>query len=192
MAAIVFTQGCNFRCPYCHNAALIQPESEADNLIAEVTILELLKQRQDSLQGLVVTGGEPTIHASLPGFLEKVKALGYKIKLDTNGSRPDRLRILIARSLVDYIAMDIKAPLAVYDRLCGVRVPTHFIQESIQVISCSGIPHHFRTTEVTPLLSPAEMESIKALVPKGSQHVIQPFHREHTLEPALRKAMDKS
>lgn len=190
MAAIVFTQGCNFRCPYCHNAALIRPESEADNLIAEETILERLKARQGSLQGLVVTGGEPTIHAALPGFLEKVKALPCKVKLDTNGSRPDRLRLLLARGLVDYIAMDIKAPLASYDRLCGVRVPALCIKESIMIIANSGLPHQFRTTAVTPLLGPDDMESVKALVPKGSLHVINPFQTAHALEPALRNATD--
>ena len=188
VAAIAFTQGCNFRCPFCHNGALLAPPSKADCLIAETEILDRLRERQGKLEGLVVTGGEPTIHTDLPRFLEQVKGLGYKIKLDTNGSNPDRLAALIEDRLVDYIAMDVKAPLEKYERLCGVPVSTRALEESIAVISWSKVPHHFRTTLVTPLLSPADVRAIRAILPSGSKHVTQRFNPDTALDPALRAA----
>ncbi len=167
---------------------MLAPASKAEYLISETEILDRLRERQGRLEGLVVTGGEPTIHTDLPRFLKEVKGLGYKVKLDTNGSNPDRLAVLIEDGLVDYIAMDVKAPLEKYERLCGVSASTRALEESIAVISWSKLPHHFRTTLVTPLLSPADVRDIRAVLPSGSKHITQPFNSATALDPALRVA----
>ncbi|HDP36094.1 MAG TPA: anaerobic ribonucleoside-triphosphate reductase activating protein [Candidatus Hydrogenedentes bacterium] len=186
VAAIVFTQGCNFKCPFCHNGDLLSFAPSEKALYPEEEILRVLKQRQGKLEGLVISGGEPTVQPDLPRFAATVKTLGYKIKLDTNGSNPDMLSRLIADRLLDYIAMDIKAPLARYSRLSGVSVSTRDIEKSIALIAGAKLPHHFRTTAVTPLLSPADMQAVRELAPPGSELVVQPFHPENALDPSLR------
>ncbi len=186
IAAIAFAQGCNFRCPFCHNGDLLAFTPCEKSLYPESEIIRTLRRRQGKLEGLVVSGGEPTLQDNLPRFLERVKGLGYKIKLDTNGSRPDMLSWLFAARLVDYIAMDIKAPLARYSRLSGVVVDVDAIEESIALIAWSKLPHHFRTTAVTPLLNEADMRAVAQLVPPGSELVVQPFNPENALEPSLR------
>lgn len=187
ISAIVFTQGCNFRCPFCHNGKLLDVQADEKDLIPESEVMALLTERQGKLQGLVVTGGEPTLQSDLGDFLKQVKALGYRVKLDTNGGRPDVVRRLIDERLIDYIAMDIKAPREGYDRLTGVRAPIDRILESIDLIAASGLEHEFRTTVVEALLSPAEVEAIKAMVPAGSTHRLQTFRPETALDPALRE-----
>ena len=186
IAAIAFAQGCNFRCPFCHNGDLLSFDPYEKTLYPEREILNMLRKRQGKLEGLVVTGGEPTLQLDLPRFLKLVKDIGYKIKLDTNGSQPLMLSRLIADRLVDYIAMDIKAPLAKYNRLSGTTVATERIEESIAIIAWSKLPHHFRTTAVTPLLTPADIHAIQQMVPSGSELVIQTFNPENALEPSLR------
>lgn len=187
IAAIVFTQGCNFRCPFCHNGALINADASA-NAPTEDEVLAFLAGRRGKLEGVVVSGGEPTIQPDLPDFLRQVRALGYQIKLDTNGSRPEVIAALLEEGLVDYIAMDLKAPLESYHRLSGVSVPKRLLEESIAVISWSGLDHEFRTTVVEPLLSSADIQAIQGIVPSGSRHRLQPFRPEHALDPSLRQA----
>ena len=118
VAAVVFTQGCNFRCPFCHNGHLVGCEGAA--LLDEAAVLAQLAERRNRLGGVVVTGGEPTLQGDLPQFLHALKQLGLAVKLDTNGSQPDVLQALLADRLVDYVAMDLKAPWARYDRLAGL------------------------------------------------------------------------
>ncbi len=186
VAAIAFAQGCNFRCPFCHNGDLLAAIPSEKNLYPESEILRTLERRMGQLEGLVMSGGEPTLQEDLPRFLATVKGLGYRVKLDTNGSRPDVLAQLFAQDLVDYVAMDIKAPLAKYNRLSGVAVDTSAIEESIALITWSKLPHHFRTTAVGPLLSDSDMHAIAAMTPKDSELVVQPFDPENALDPALR------
>lgn len=186
VAAIAFAQGCNFRCPFCHNGDLLSFDPYEKNLYPEKEILNILRKRQGKLEGLVVSGGEPTLQLDLPRFLKMVKDIGYKIKLDTNGSQPVMLSRLISEGLVDYIAMDIKAPLAKYNRLSGTMVVPEKIEESIAIIAWSRLPHHFRTTAVKPLLTPADMHAIQQMVPSGSELVIQAFNPENALDPSLR------
>ena len=186
IAAIAFTQGCNFRCVFCHNGSLLPEGKSGTGLYSAEDIMVRLRPRSSQLDGLVITGGEPTLHEDLPEFIAQVKALGLKLKLDTNGSRPDRLAALIQGGLVDYIAMDIKAPLHAYSRVCGTAVETAAIQESIALLGASAIPHHFRTTYSSAFLSEAELDEIRALVPKGSKHIVQRFQPEHALSPQLR------
>jgi len=186
VATVVFTQGCNFRCPYCHNGSLLDCHRPDDELMREEAFLEYLRRRRRCLDGVVVCGGEPCIQPGLSAFLQRIKAMGLLVKLDTNGSRPRVLRELFGKGLVDYIAMDVKAPLQLYDRLCGVHVALRPIKESIALISGSGIGHEFRTTVVESLLSPGDIKLIQQLIPSGSKHRLQEFHPEHSLDPALR------
>jgi len=183
LAAVVFTQGCNYRCPFCHNGRLIARVPAISLPIAEV--LADLKERRNFLDGVVVSGGEPTLHADLKGFLSALKELGFAVKLDTNGSRPQVLRELLDLQLLDYIAMDVKAPLLRYAILAGVFVDVGAIQESIALIAESGVQHQFRTTFVPALLSPADITSIREMIPVGSMHRIQDFQAEHALDESL-------
>jgi pyruvate formate lyase activating enzyme len=186
MAAILFTQGCNFRCPFCHNGSLIPLQAGPGDGIPESTILDFLQKRRGQLDGLVVTGGEPTIQTGLLSFLRRVKGMGFRIKLDTNGSRPEVLRDLLAENLLDFIAMDVKAPWDLYDQLAGVHINRTKIEECIRLVASCGVEHEYRTTYVEPLLSPEAMESIRGMIPTGSPHRIQTFQPANALDPRLR------
>lgn len=172
-AAILFTQGCNFCCPYCHNRSLwpYQPGGLPVKTVPQV--LAFLKTRQGRLGGVVITGGEPTLQGGLVEFLRAVKGLGFAVKLDTNGSRPDVVAGLLTSQLIDYVAMDVKAPPDKYDRLCGCRVDMDAIRSAIDTIAASGVAHHFRTTFYEELLSEADIESIKILLPHQSVFKLQ-------------------
>ncbi|HSG28579.1 MAG TPA: anaerobic ribonucleoside-triphosphate reductase activating protein [Candidatus Krumholzibacterium sp.] len=171
-AAIVFTSGCNFSCPWCHNASLITPAREG---YREETVLGFLERRRGALDGVVITGGEPTMHDDLPRFIGRIRDLGLEVKLDTNGSRPGMLREMLDSSLLDYIAMDVKAPPAKYQALAGVRVDLADIAESIGLIAGSGVEHEFRTTRVPHMLTGADLFAIMSMIPEGSAHRIQEF-----------------
>ena len=185
MAAIVFTQGCNFHCPFCHNASLLP--MNADSLIGEDEVLNFLHKRRNLLDGVVISGGEPCLQDDLAGFCRTVRAMGFSIKLDTNGSRPEVIEGLLAENLVDFIAMDIKAPLSRMRDLTGTGSHGPQISQSISLIAESGVDHLFRTTDVTPLLSSEDHCGIKELVPPGSPHVVQPFVAKNALSKSLRK-----
>lgn len=190
VAAIVFLQGCNFKCPFCHNGTLIPDYVSCDLLIPEEHFFEFLRYRSNQLDSVVVSGGEPTIHTELPDFLRRIKDIGYAVKLDTNGSRPEMIKTVLGNKLVDYIAMDIKAPLDKYEKLIGrsfVPNGTEGIKESITIIAKSGIDHEFRTTAVEALLSPEDMRKIRQLVPAGSRYSLQKFCPEHAFDLKLRK-----
>jgi len=154
VAAMVFTQGCNFRCRFCHNGSLIPRNVPTSSLMPEEKVFEFLQCRRSQLGSVVISGGEPTIQPDLSTFIHRIKAMEFLLKLDTNGSRPQVLRQLLEDGLIDFIAMDIKAPLDIYDRLTGVHTPTSRIKESIELIAENGIAHEFRTTVVELLLSP--------------------------------------
>ena len=148
VAAIVFTQGCNFRCPYCHNARLLPTDRPKRDLIPETYVFDHLSRRRRQLDGLVITGGEPTIQEDLPRFIRRVRRLGLKIKLDTNGSRPGVIRQLLEENLLDYIAMDIKAPPEQYESVIRRPVDADALQASMELIKNSSVPHEFRTPAV--------------------------------------------
>lgn len=150
VACTVFTKGCNFRCPFCHNAPLVA--GSAPESIPEEEILSYLKKRQGILEGIAVTGGEPLLHPSLEGFLEKAKALGYKVKLDTNGSKPDFLRKLVEKGLVDKVAMDIKSSPLTYGQTVGLQsFDIGPVEESKDYLLSSPVEYEFRTTVVKGL-----------------------------------------
>lgn len=143
IAAVVFTPYCNFNCTYCHNEHILRPDTP---LLDEEAVFAFLEKRAGLLHALVVSGGEPTLQQNLEAFLFRARALGYKSKLDTNGSKPQVLQTLIAKGLIDYVAMDIKAPLERYDSITRSPVDTTAIQRSITILRNSGVLHEFRLT----------------------------------------------
>ena len=188
VSAVVFTQGCNFKCHFCHNGFLIPQDVPDDLLIPEKDVFEFLERRRNQLDGVVVSGGEPTLQPDLSTFLDKIRDMGFLMKLDTNGSKPEVLKELIEDDLVDYIAMDIKAPLHLYKSIAQIPESTiSKILESINLISKSGVEHEFRTTVVERFLSYFDMRMIRKLVPHGSPHRLQKFYPEHALDPLLKK-----
>lgn len=185
VAAVVFTQGCNFRCPYCHNRELVIPQ-EFKTPIPEEEIFQFLKKRQDKLQGVVITGGEPTIQPDLIPFLRKIKQLNFAVKLDTNASCPDVIASLIQERLVDFFALDIKAPLGRYASLAGVEVNSEDLRRSIEIILRSGVEHMFRTTLVKPLFCPEDLEAIAKDISGARRFILQEFAARPTvLDPTL-------
>ena len=172
MAAVIFTQGCNYRCPFCHNPELVLPELFQAPL-AEDDVLEFLERRKDQLQGVVVTGGEPTLHNDLPSFLKKIKSFGYLIKLDTNGSRPDVLRDIVEAGLVDFLAMDIKSSEEGYCQATGISPDITAVKESIRIIKGSGLAYQFRTTVLRKQVSPEDLKAIQELIGGDTVYRIQ-------------------
>ena len=178
-AAIVFTQGCNMACPFCHNGQLI-PCRRGD--LDGEQILRTLEKRKHVLQGVVISGGEPTIQKNLKAFCQKIHNMGMLVKLDTNGSRPKIIEQLIEEKQIDYIAMDMKAPpknQQKHQQLTGCQIDHNLIMQSMQLIAQSGIEHHFRTTAVPHLLSETHVQEIQQAIPKNSLHLLQKFIPDH-------------
>lgn len=184
IAAIVFTRGCGFRCPYCHNPELVDPVRYAAAL-PEDRVQAFLHSRRGRLQGVVVSGGEPTLHADLPEFLRRVKDMGFRVKLDTNGTNPLMLNRLVGEQLVDFIAMDIKAPLRLYSKIARAPVVVAELLLSIELIRLSGIAHEFRTTWLDALLSSDDILEIAEMLKGCKKYVLQPFQGGKVLEPGL-------
>ncbi len=174
ISAIIFTQGCNFRCPFCHNPELVNPELFADTL-DENSVLSFLRRRVAKLDGVVITGGEPLLQHDLVEFIERIKEIGYLIKLDTNGSYPEILKQLLAKNLIDYIAMDIKAPLEKYLNVVKTDAYTEKIMESVKIILNSNIDYEFRTTVVKDLLTEDDLICIAKLIRGAKRYVLQKF-----------------
>jgi len=174
MAAVIFTQGCNFHCPYCHNSELVKPEYFCDP-IPEEEVLDFLKKRMGQIEGLAITGGEPTLQKDLIEFLKKVKQIGYLIKLDTNGSNPDVLKEILRLNLADYIAMDIKAPLEKYSQLTSLENCAERVKESIQIILGSQRPYEFRTTLAPPIVLAEDLPKIVSLIEGAKKYRLQRF-----------------
>lgn len=173
ISAIVFTQGCNFRCGYCHNPGLLK-NSENGSLSIE-SFFEFLKTRQGKLDGVVITGGEPTLQPDLKPFIQRVKELGFFVKLDTNGCNPDIIEDLINKKIVDYIAMDIKAPLEKYSNITNVNIDLDKIKQSIYLIMKSGIDYEFRTTVVKSQLTLDDFDKIALLINGAKKYYLQKF-----------------
>lgn len=170
-AAIVFTQGCNFRCRYCHNPELVYPHLFTPSMPLE-EVMAFLQRRRGTLEGVVVSGGEPTLQEDLVRFMADIKALGYKTKLDTNGTRPEVLKELIDKKLVDFIAMDLKAPLDKYALITGVEANSTVIRQSMDLILKSGLGYQFRTTYDKEVLTDNDIAAISAAV-DGKNYKVQ-------------------
>jgi pyruvate formate lyase activating enzyme len=184
ISAIVFTQGCNLRCGYCHNPELIalRRQTGAAPHWEDADVLYYLEKRRGALEGLVVTGGEPTIQPDLKDFLSKVKALGYLVKLDTNGTNPPALKDLLENKLLDFVAMDVKAPFEKYAAVCGMPVDTDKIKASITLLQSSGLPHELRTTYDKTLLTDDDIAALKALFPSLKVQECNPVKPKDTLK----------
>ena len=173
VAAMLFTEGCNFRCPWCHNSGVVNGRWE---LIGEDEILAFLEKRKGVLDGLVISGGEPLLQEDLIAFMFKVKKLGYAIKLDTNGFLTDKLKEILELGLVDYVAMDIKDAPAHYARTIGLKTfNPNPILESIKILEESGVEHEFRTTCIKGLTTNESIEQIAKLIPNSAHYYLQDF-----------------
>jgi pyruvate formate lyase activating enzyme len=183
ISCVLFLTGCNLDCPYCHNPALAKGEVPDPEAPGTGEILDFLERRRDFLEGVVISGGEPTLQPGLVELCADIRRLGYPIKLDTNGSRPGTLERLIEAKLVDYIAMDVKThPLLYRHHLKSQCDPAAFL-ESIRMIIDSGIDHEFRTTCVHPIVSPGIIDAIARLIAGARRFVLQRFRHSEILRP---------
>lgn len=190
-ACTVFTPGCNFRCGYCHNPELVLPEKIAavkKDLIPESAFFNFLEKRKGLLDGVCVTGGEPTLQKDLPEFLKKIRKRGFLVKLDTNGSRPEILEKLLRARLLDFIALDVKASPENYEQLAKLEGAAEKIKISKNLIQQSGVPYEFRTTLVREIHSPAEFHKILKFVRGAEKFFLQNFEPKHgCLDPKFEK-----
>jgi len=184
-SAVIFTLGCNFRCSYCHNPELVLPEKYAKEISSD-EIFEFLETRKGKLDAVTITGGEPTMHPDLGEFIKKLKAMGFLVKLDTNGSLPEQLEKIIKEGNIDYIAMDIKSPLSLYGRTVARPVDIEAIQESAQLIMASPVPYEFRTTLVKGMLSQGDIRQIGREIQGAKLYVLQKFVSTKILNPQFR------
>lgn len=180
IAALVFTRGCNLHCPYCHNPGLVS--QAGDDPMTEGEIFSFLEKRKKSLEGVAITGGEPTLQKDLPEFCAGLKAMGYPVKLDTNGSRPEVLQRLIGEGLIDFIAMDIKTDPANYFPALSPKPMERQVKESIGLILESGLPHEFRTTCVAPFVTEEMFSAVIPLIRGAERYSLQHFSAESLLD----------
>lgn len=176
LAATIFLQGCNFRCPFCHNKSIISSEAVHACEWDKKSILKHLNKRRTLIDGVCVSGGEPTIHEDLPDFLDEIKNLGFSVKLDTNGSNPKMLKECLYQGVVDYIAMDVKACLDAYDLLAGVKTNKDAIKESIDLIMDDGlIDYEFRTTVIGAVHHIHDFKEIGKMVKGARLYALQSY-----------------
>jgi pyruvate formate lyase activating enzyme len=187
VASTVFTAGCNLRCVFCHNYGLVLNPNKYPN-VEEKGIFEFLKEHKDFIDGVCITGGEPTLQENLGEFCQKIKTLGINVKLDTNGTAPKVLADLIQRGLVDYVAMDIKAPLdeKSYARVAGVPCEVNRIKESICILMSGEVDYEFRTTVVPSIHSEEDIEKISKEIQGAKLYVLQKFQPKFALDESLR------
>lgn len=184
IASIIFTQGCNFACPYCHNPSLIPEAKNNQKLIPPAELEEFLERRKEFIDGVCITGGEPTLQTDLAELLSQIKDFKLKIKLDTNGTNPEVLKKLINQNLVDYLAMDIKGPLASYNQYSKQQITTA-IKNSIKLITESDLNYEFRTTVVPGLHNTEDITKISQVIQGTQKYYIQNFRPHNTLDPDL-------
>jgi pyruvate formate lyase activating enzyme len=188
IAATVFTVGCNFRCPFCHNPELVNaPRNPQETSILEKEFFKLLNERHGKLEGICITGGEPTIQPDIVEFIEKIKAQGYKVKLDTNGMRPDILRLLYAKKMLDFVAMDIKNSLGAYNEAVGGKADIERIKLSVELIRNSGVDYEFRTTAVPGIHGEKNFLEIAKWLEGSKKYVLQKYVEGKILDPILKK-----
>lgn len=190
VCSIIFTQGCPFRCVYCHNPELIPVKPTASQrMFSEEAILETLKKRKHIVEGVCITGGEPTVHIDLPEFLKKLKRLGMLVKLDTNGVHPRMLERIVNARLVDFIAMDLKHTWERYADVIGIKQKNvvENCKETFHLIQNSSIPHEFRTTTYSALHSEQDLRKIAAQLHEGESYALQEIRYIKTLDPNLKK-----
>jgi len=192
IAAIVFTQGCNFRCPFCYNPMLVWPtlggklnykrkELKDHHHVEEDDLFAFLRSRAGKVEAVVITGGEPTIHPDLPEFIRKIKEMDFLVKLDTNGTNPEMVENLIKDNLVDYIAMDIKNSKDSYENTVKVKTNLDNIKKTVKIIMESSLPYEFRTTIVPGLIKKEDIEKIGQLIKRADLWYLQNFKKDTEL-----------
>lgn len=174
LSAIIFTAGCNFRCPFCYNPQLVT-RIDKKNFISPKEIFNFLKKRKKTIEAIVITGGEPTEHEDLPQFIRRIKKMGFLVKLDTNGSHPKMLKKLIQEKLIDYVAMDIKAPLSKYAKIVNSKIKKRQIKKSIKLIMQSGLSYEFRSTLLPELHSQKDLIKMSKLIKGAEKYFLQKF-----------------
>lgn len=189
IATTVFTVGCNFRCPFCHNPELVLANSQNFNYGEKVEkeFWDFLRKRKGKLDGVCITGGEPTIQPDLIEFIKKIKKLGYAVKLDSNGTRPDVLKKIIDLKLVDYIAMDIKNQLGKYDLATGIKTDKERIKLSVKLIMNAGISYEFRTTVVPGIHEELDFLEIANWIKGAQAYWLQKYEENKILDPCLKE-----
>jgi len=192
VSALVFTPGCNFRCGYCHNPQFVDPEQIKllqKDFIPEEKFFKFLETRKNFLDGVVISGGEPTLHTDLIDFIKKIKDMGFLVKLDTNGTNPQILEKLFQKNFLDYIAMDVKSAPENFSKICNPVLKCHGVslQEKItksrDLILKSGIKHEFRTTVLQELHDKKEIKKIAEFCQNGQKYRLQNFRPQKTLDP---------
>jgi len=185
VAAIVFTQGCNFRCGYCHNPSLLLNKEKVVNNYTTKDFFSFLQTRIGKLDGVVITGGEPTLQSGLYDFIKEIKQMGFAVKLDTNGTNPDVIKKLLNYNLLDYIAMDIKAPIEKYENIVCRNIKQENILRSIYLIINCKIDYEFRTTVIKSQLSPNDFEKIGQMINGAKRYYMQKFVPSEILDKNL-------
>lgn len=186
ISCVLFLKGCNFHCPYCHNPELVDNINFPSLLFQEREVLEFLRGRKGLLEGVVISGGEPTLQKDLALLCEKIRDMGYPLKLDTNGSRPEVVDRLINQGLVNYVAMDIKTDPFGYAPHIVDHIDPTIIIDSIHLVMSSGLPYEFRTTCVRPFVDKKIIEEIGSHIRGARQYMLQGFHNtDRMLNPAF-------
>ena len=188
VAATVFLIGCNFKCGFCQNPELVDPEKEKNQpIISEEEFFAFLDSKKGLIDGICITGGEPTIRPDLIDFMRKIKEKGFLIKLDTNGSKPEVLSKLVNEHLLDFVAMDIKTSLDKYEKTTGVKVDLEKIKKSVEIIKNSGIDYEFRTTVVPGLINKKDIEEIGEWFKGVKNFALQQFQNKKVLDKEFEK-----
>ncbi len=187
LATTVFTVGCSFRCPFCHNPELVSSIKYQVSSIAEKEFFKFLEDRRGKLEAVCVTGGEPTIQPDIIEFIEKIKKMGFLVKLDSNGTRPDVLRNIINKKIVDYIAMDIKNTPEKYSQTVGVRVDIERVKLSVKLIINSGIDYEFRTTVVPGFHDEKDFDKIAEWIGGARAYFLQEFRDFKVLDLRIKE-----
>lgn len=187
ICSTVFVGGCNFRCWFCYNKNLVLNPDNVET-IPEKEFFEHLNSKKGLIDAVCVSGGEPTTHSDLPGFIEKIKKLGFIVKLDTNGSNPEMLALLFQKKLLDYVAMDIKSDEKNYEKVVGVKIDVGKIKKSAELIRKSGVDHEFRTTVVPNLFDEKVAENIGKWLKGSKRYFLQKFEvKTGVINPELEK-----
>ncbi len=188
LAATVFLTGCNFSCSWCYSSELVLPEKiKKQARISEKEFFKFLKEKKGLLEGIVLCGGEPTINSDLPEFVKKIKKMGYAVKIDTNGSFPEMLRHLIDKKLIDYVALDIKAPKEKYEKVTGGGTNVKYVERSVSFLKENKIDYEFRTTVVPTFLEKEDILKIAKWIFGARKYYLQNFRPEKTLDPKFEK-----
>ena len=178
ICTVLFLGGCNFRCSYCHNGPIVHADG---NSLSQEKIFRFLKKRRKFLDGVCISGGEPTLYEEIYDLIDRIKKEGFLVKLDTNGTNPKLLKRLLHNRMLDYIAMDVKAPFNKYNQIVGAEVDIKVIEESIHMVMNSSVEYEFRTTVGKEILSIEDIRSISELIKGSTRYYLQNFHDRDTV-----------